>query len=615
MMMTSFRALVDGWASPMADHLWQSTVVALLAGLLTLGYRRNDAGIRFGLWLAAAVKFLIPVSLLIGLGGLIVPRAAVISRPTIVYEVVERVSQPFTHSATPMGKSLLAQIPMLLAAIWLIGTFAVLSLWWWRWRRVSAMAREAQLVAQGRELDALRALEEVVGVRKTVALRVSADSMEPAVFGIVSPVLIWPMRFSEQLSDAQLRSILAHELAHVRRRDNLMSAVQMVVEAMFWFHPLVWWIGARMVEERERACDEEVLRLGNAAEVYAEGILNACKFCIESPLSCVSGVAGSNLKRRVNRIMNGQNSQELTLSRRVVLAVAAVTVVAGPIGLGVMRAPQLNAQAMQGPNALSAVADAPAAAFDSVSVKPANPGDDKILIQVGDHTFSSNASVKELIKFAYGIDVYQIQGAPEWTASERYEVVGSWKDSPAYAGKVAAMPGPPPPPPPPPGQAAVMVPTSLAPFQLQAMVQNVLGTRFHLKWSSQVKDLPVYDLMVASGGAKLTPVPTTPPPPSFKGEPIISVRTMIRKDKGELELSNGPVSALAGSLSPLLDHRVVDKTGIQGSYDIALHWNPEQNVPAAVGQSLEEQLGLKLEAQHGPVKVFQVDQVEKPTED
>ena len=66
----------------------------------------------------------------------------------------------------------------------------------------------------------------------------------------------------------------------------------MVVEAVFWFHPLVWWIGARLVEERERACDEEVLRRGNEPHVYAEGILNVCKFYLESPIDLCVGSDG-----------------------------------------------------------------------------------------------------------------------------------------------------------------------------------------------------------------------------------------------------------------------------------------------------------------------------------
>ena len=92
----------------------------------------------------------------------------------------------------------------------------------------------------------------------------SRNSYVPGVFGIVRPVLLWPRDIETRLDDAQVRAILAHELAHVRRRDNLTAAVHMVVEAIFWFYPLVWWIGSRLVNERERACDEEVVRLTSA---------------------------------------------------------------------------------------------------------------------------------------------------------------------------------------------------------------------------------------------------------------------------------------------------------------------------------------------------------------
>lgn len=76
----------------------------------------------------------------------------------------------------------------------------------------------------------------------------------------------------------QVEAILAHELCHVRRRDNLAVALQMVVEALFWFHPLVWWLEQRLVDERERACDEEVIRLGSEPQSYAESILKTCEF-------------------------------------------------------------------------------------------------------------------------------------------------------------------------------------------------------------------------------------------------------------------------------------------------------------------------------------------------
>ena len=157
---------------------------------------------------------------------------------------------------------------------------------------------------------------------------------EPGVFGIFRPVLLLPEGITHRLSPAQLQAVLAHELCHVRRRDNLAMAIHMVVEALFWFHPLVWFIKARLIEEQERACDEEVLRLGGDPQVYAESILRICEFYLTSPLICVSGIAGSNLKKRIEDIMRNRVALKLSLSRALLLAVAAIAALAGPIIIG-----------------------------------------------------------------------------------------------------------------------------------------------------------------------------------------------------------------------------------------------------------------------------------------
>jgi bla regulator protein blaR1 len=97
-----------------------------------------------------------------------------------------------------------------------------------------------------------------------------------------------PEGIFDRLTPTQLEAVIAHELCHVRHRDNLIAAIHMFVETAFWFHPLVWWIGKRMVEERERACDEEVLRLGSEPRVYAEGILK----CVQVLRGIIAGVRG-----------------------------------------------------------------------------------------------------------------------------------------------------------------------------------------------------------------------------------------------------------------------------------------------------------------------------------
>src|SRR6202040_2187662 len=141
------------------------------------------------------------------------------------------------------------------------------------------------------------------------------------------------------LSPSEMNAILAHELCHVRRRDNLLALIHMIVQAIFWFHPLVWWIGARLVDERERAGDAEVVRLGSDPQVYAESILKTCQFYVESPLVCVSGVTGSGLKQRIEAIMRGHGGQQLNIWRKLLLATFGVMAVALPISTGALNAP------------------------------------------------------------------------------------------------------------------------------------------------------------------------------------------------------------------------------------------------------------------------------------
>src|SRR5882724_7340359 len=252
---------------PFANHLWQSTLFAATAVLLALVLRNNRAQARYWVWLAASVKFLVPFSMLVSVGNLFRWRGGASTIAPPVFAAAEQISQPFalTFDSPLVKHSPSSQwLPELLAAIWLCGAITLLTRWFLRWRRIEAAKRQASPFP----LDA------------PIPLLSTPSIHEPGVFGIFHPVLLLPAGIANRLTSEQLETILAHELCHVRRRDNLAAALHMLIEAIFWFHPLVWWIGARLVEERENACDEEVLRLGNQPRVYAEGILNVCKLYV-----------------------------------------------------------------------------------------------------------------------------------------------------------------------------------------------------------------------------------------------------------------------------------------------------------------------------------------------
>jgi uncharacterized protein (TIGR03435 family) len=347
-------------APALANHLWQSTLFAAVAAILTLALRKNSARVRYRLWLAASLKFLVPFSLLMTLGGHLAKLNSPANMHSDLYLLAEEFSQPVTQTSPPVlvpvthassvpGKHAVSNtylLPLLEEAfviVWLCGFVTMLSLWGLRWRSVYSTKRSASPVPEGREVDALRRMEKIAGVRTPIAALSAEHLLEPGIFGIVRPALLWPAGISRHLTDAHLEAIIAHEVWHVRRRDNLAAAIHMTIQAMFWFHPLIWWLGARLVEERERACDEEVVQLGSSAKVYAEGILKTCEFCVPSPLPCISGVTGADLRNRIVRIMTAGVAHRLTVQQKLLLFVAGTLAVVAPISIGRIHASESHA--------------------------------------------------------------------------------------------------------------------------------------------------------------------------------------------------------------------------------------------------------------------------------
>jgi len=135
----------------MGNHLWQSTLFALAAGLSTLILRKNRASDRYWLWLAASLKFLLPFSVLAGLGSHLARIPIPAGTKTWLVFVVAPVSEPFAQGAV--------SIPALLAAAWLCGSGVVLAAWFVRWRSISAAVRNAAPLRAEREVEALRRME------------------------------------------------------------------------------------------------------------------------------------------------------------------------------------------------------------------------------------------------------------------------------------------------------------------------------------------------------------------------------------------------------------------------------------------------------------------------
>src|SRR5208283_2843780 len=183
------NSLPPMWASfaqALGNHLWQSTLLAIAAGLLALVLRKNHARGRYWLWLAASVKFLIPFTLLIALGSHLASSHGPAVTNTGLYFAVEEIGQPFTPPtlqsippAAPMTlfSTLLHLLPMLVTVAWLCGFAVVLCVWYLRWRQISKHAREALPLLDGREVETLRRMERIAGIRRHIEIRLSQTSL------------------------------------------------------------------------------------------------------------------------------------------------------------------------------------------------------------------------------------------------------------------------------------------------------------------------------------------------------------------------------------------------------------------------------------------------------
>ena len=252
--------------------------------------------------------------------------------------------------------------------------------------------------------------------------------------------------------------------------------------------------------------------------------------------------------------------------------------------------------------------------FDVATVKKNKSDTHMMRIMMKPDGFAcDNIPLKTLIAQAYGIKQDLISGGPDWVDSEGFDV-----------------------------DAKVLGPTldilkSLTPEDLQSMLQSLLAERFNLKLHRETKTLPIYELVVAKGGAKLKELPPIDPTAEEAKAPADRRRLgATSTGPGEFNGEAVIITNLADHLAYIVHHPVTDKTGLTGIYDINLKWTPEDQpaeaateVDCAQGKlvgpcsqltgptiftALQEQLGLKLQSSKGPVETLVIDHADPPSE-
>lgn len=341
-----------GWPF-IANHLWQATLFALLVFVATLLLKRGPARARYTIWLLASLKLVLPSALFalaaakmgLSLPDLLSSSGEAQGSSDLFYQM----ASPITQLAEPVSNTIVSdpshnEVFCLMTIVWMAGCVTLTVAWWKRRKQFSRAIKAGKKIESGREAEALRRVCGWLQIRREVSLVTSHLVAEPGVWRTLKPVVVLPESIADHLTDEELEAVMMHEMVHISRMDNLASNLHMMVCCLLWFHPLVWVIDRRLLSERESACDEAVAELGGAPQIYAASLLKVLRFCLGWKVAGVSGASGSNLKRRIEKIMATDGNRNLAIAHRVTVTLIAMAAVMLSLGAGIVSRDSIFAQ-------------------------------------------------------------------------------------------------------------------------------------------------------------------------------------------------------------------------------------------------------------------------------
>lgn len=198
-----------------------------------------------------------------------------------------------------------AQVWMLRA--WLLGVVYLSLRLAWTGAQISSLRRSGA-PADADLLASANKLAQRMGVQRVVRVLISSLPDGPSVAGWIRPVIVLPVATILNLTPEQLESILAHELAHLRRYDDVFNIAQSVVETLLFYHPAVWWVSNRIRHERELCCDDLAVKVSGNAISYARALTALEKMRVSAPRLAI-GATDAPLAYRIRRI-TGAHTQE-----------------------------------------------------------------------------------------------------------------------------------------------------------------------------------------------------------------------------------------------------------------------------------------------------------------
>jgi uncharacterized protein (TIGR03435 family) len=608
---------VAGWT--LVHFAWQGGFVALAAGVALWLLRHAAPQSRYVVGcLALAAMLVLPgatawrllaepesAAPVIGVRHVVLRVAAGEPAPRDrVFMGIRRRAPGSVDTGTPASPVDPRVLPIVVG-LWLAGVCLLLARLTGGWWRVRRLYRSALTLPASHWQQASARLAQQLGLRRLVRVVDAAFVDGPVVVGWLQPVVVLPIAALAGLTPEQVRAIIAHELAHVRRHDAAVNVAQTVAETLLFYHPAVWWVSSRIRTEREHCCDDVALAVSGDAYAYASALAELETWRAAQPALTLAATGGP-LLRRVARLLAPPSERSPRGGVTLTLAFALIFVV----GFGA-----LQFLVARQPSAAAAGVPETAAAWRMVFDHPSG--------QMAIRGFTA----RDLVRFAYQLPTSRVIGGPAWLDTESFDLTTTIDHVPAAD-------------------------------ETPVIVRQLLEERFALRVHEGTIEVPALALQIARPDGALGPnlqpstsdcfdqkewvaagAPNRGPLPQGQRTVFCGVwdsgiafdRVLgVTMDDFAERLSHQltPAGGLDVGPRPRTLPLVVNGTGLAGSFDVALDYfkpaaltmavAPSLRAPLrlagflSVDDALEAQLGLKLVPTTTQVPAVSIDEIQRP---
>jgi bla regulator protein blaR1 len=610
------------------NTLWYAGAVVVLAWLGLRYCPRVNAATRYWIW-TGVLGFLLVSPFLPGIVKQARSTPTTRIEATAIKPVATIEKAPVSiYPAAPVTLKLNAEHessfwPLWVAAAWIVAAG-------WQLARLGKGMKSVRRLKAQAQVAPMSALP--VKLRRRVQFLTSVEVVSPVAVGYLHPAVVMPPGLLRRLEEGELQQVLLHELAHLARYDDWMALVARGICALLVLHPLSAPVLGRIEREREMACDDFVVAQTGSARNYARSLarLHDLRWSTGTRL-LAPGILGRNssLADRIEVLLRrGRefSARPSLASLGVSAFLLALLLTAGGLVPGWVAIAQTNAATPK---------------FEVASIKPHKSTGRRMFFSINNQFgrfYATGPTLRMLIRLAYDVQDSQIVGGPSWIIRDRFDIQA--KADSSIDAEMRKLP---------PDQARLVK---------EHMLQSLLADRFKLTLHRETRNMPIYALVVAKNGPKLQESKVGSAVPHGGGGPGGLVRMRFGGGEQEITSQGTSMSFLAQLLSQQLGRMVVDKTGLSGHYDFTLKWTPDigrgemvggpgpggpgpgapgpgvgGGGPSAAGMApasdspdsssdasgpsvftaVQQQLGLRLKPEKGPVEVLVIDRVEQPS--